>query len=323
MFKVITENFLECPKLEMDITEPTDDIILFGKHYRMYKDDWKHHVHLKCTNKCDANCAFCIEQESKTDRENSAAFLDSARAVVSQLKEQSHFKTLSVTGGEPTIFPYLQEVIDLASESNPLLFSINSNGAAMNTAIKENTFNGWFNLSKHSIDDKHIFRRTKNIGAREIREFKKRQPEGKVRLQCVLGMKNGINSVEGCLDFIDIYRGEANDYSFRSLIVDTAHGAVPDIFWEFRKFLFDGKFIVEQTIQDYYVYEIYEYDGVRITLSWSNMYLLQKYNETQTNNFLEEIIVHPDGMVTGSWNKKTLVIHNPYKKENSNERQVE
>ena len=43
----------------------------------------------------------------------------------------------------------------------------------------------------------------------------------------------------------------------------------------------------------------------------TNVNTKQNYNETQKNNFLEEIIVHPDGMVTGSWNKKTLVIHKP------------
>ena len=295
----------------MDITSPTDDIVLFGNCYRMYKDDWKHHVHLKCTNKCDANCAFCIEHESKQDKESPLDFLASARDVVFQLKEQSHFKTLSVTGGEPTIFPHIQQIVDFANESNPLLFSINSNGAAMNAAIRENSFTGWFNLSKHDIDDAHIFMRKKNIGKDEMREFKKRQPNGSLRLQCVLGMANGMKSLVQCLAFIDHFRDVADDFSFRSLIVDTAHGKVPDLFWSLRTMLFKGGFILEQTIQDYYVYEIYDYDGVKITVSWANMFLLQQYNETHANNFLEEIIVHPDGLVTGSWNKKTLIIHKP------------
>jgi hypothetical protein len=41
---------------------------------------------------------------------------------------------------------------------------------------------------------------------------------------------------------------------------------------------------------------------------------LKEYNESHDSNFLEEIIVHPDGMVTGSWNKKSLIIHNPIDK---------
>lgn len=310
MFVTLHKNFIRRPPLEMKIIEPTDDIVLFGKTYRMYHDDWKHHVHLKCTNYCDAKCDFCIERPSRYQNDNPDRFMDSARRLIKQLKDQGHFRTLSVTGGEPTEFPRLQEIVDLANEVKPTLFSINSNGRRMNSAIAEGTFHGWLDLSKHAINDSNVMHRCYNVYPKDIQEFKRRQPGAKVRIQCVLGVNNGLYSLDEISDFIWHFAPVADNFSFRSLIVDDEEGEVPQLFWDLRDSLFDAGCCKEQSIQDYYVYEVYGRNGVEITVSWANMHLLRRFNEThQDENFLEEIIVHPDGMITGSWNKRTLVIH--------------
>ena len=310
MFKTLTKDFIENPTLEMEITEPTDEIELYGKKYRMYKDEWKHHVHLKCTNRCDANCLFCIERSSRNDREDAQAFMDSTKEVVSQLKEQGHFKTLSVTGGEPTLFCRFGELLDYGREVEPLLFSVNSNGLGMNNPYLKGKFHGWFNLSKHAAYDGHVFGRSTFITEKYMEEFKKDNPDCKLRIQCVLGLKEGLSSIKEIGFFINRYHQVADDFSFRSLIIEDCEGKVPNLFMKFRNYLFSNGWCTQQTIQDYYVYENFSMPGVKpITISWSNMALLRRYNEThKDNNFLEEIIVHPDGAVTGSWNKQTLII---------------
>lgn len=307
MFKVLNSGFLRDPRLEMKIEEPTENVVLFGKTYRMYADDWKKHIHLKCTNRCDANCAFCIERASRSDREDPEAFMRSMRLVVEKMKDQEMFRTLSVTGGEPTLFPRLQEIIDFSNEVKPMLFSINSNGAQM-LGLRPRSLHGWLNLSKHTVEDMKAFGRQWYVGRHSMLKFKEMQPNAKLRIQAVLGVKNGLEDIPQIFRFIDIYRGVADDFSFRSLIIESDHGKMSTLFREFRDRLFDEGCIVEQAIQDYYVYETYEREGVRITLSWANMFLLQQYNEENPGNFLEEIIVHPDGMITGSWNRKTLII---------------
>lgn len=311
MFKTLVKDFIKHPVLEMDITEPTDEIELFGKKYRMYKDDWKKHIHLKCTNHCDARCSFCIENSSRYDSEDADKFIRSMKKLVRQMKDQGQFRTLSVTGGEPTMFPRFQEVVDFANKVKPMLFSVNSNGYHMNR-INKGTFNGWLNLSKHAIHDKYIFYRGYNIGTEDMRKFKRDQPNGYLRLQSVLGIKGGLETLADIEVFVEHYATVADNFSFRSLIIESDHGKTPEIFTRFRNFLFDNGWIKSQSIQDYYVYEEYDWNGIDVTLSWSNMFLLKQYNETRrNNNFLEEIIVHPDGKITGSWNKKSLIIYNP------------
>ena len=308
MFKTITnrEEFIKDPVLEMDISNEYDIIHLFGKNYKMYKDIWKHHVHLKCTNICDSNCAFCIERESRYDNNNRENFIRNCKALLTELNDQRMLYTVSVTGGEPTVAPHINEIISLVNNYNLTLFSINTNGRYLNK-LNRDSFNGWINISKHSIHDNHIFNRDFEITPDYLRFVRDNQKNAKIRFQCVLGIENGLKSISEIKGFLSYYNDVVDDFSFRSLIVDKKEDEIPHLFREFRDWLFP--YCIEQTIQDYYVYEIYNVGGYKpITISWSNMYLLKKYNETNSNNFLEEIIVHPDGMIAGSWNKKSLII---------------
>ena len=309
MFKTLKSGFLKNPVLEMDVTEPTDTIILWGKKYRIYRDEWKHHVHLKCTNKCDADCAFCIERPSRGDREDPDAFLASSQELLDQMHEHGSLRTVSITGGEPTVFPRIDEAIEVANTHPLKLFSMNTNGRNLED-ISPDSIDGWVNVSKHCANDGRVFRRKWEATPEWVGRVRRLQPRMKVRFQCVLGIDGGMSSLDEIWKFIDRYCRYVDDFSFRSLIVEDAEGKVPDLFWKFRTWLFGTGWCVEQTIQDYYVYETYNPPGARpITVSWANMGLLRRYNETHRDeNFLEEIIVHPDGMVTGSWNKETLII---------------
>ena len=38
---------------------------LFGKEIELYNDPWMWHLHLKITDACNADCAFCVEKGCK------------------------------------------------------------------------------------------------------------------------------------------------------------------------------------------------------------------------------------------------------------------
>lgn len=315
MFKVITdkEEFIQNPILEMNEEEikraKTDDIVLYGKHYRMYANDWKHHVHIKCTDRCDADCKFCIERSERNNPQNIDNMLLSTSIVLEELANQGHLKTVSITGGEPTIFPRLEELINIIDSYDLVLFSINTNGRFLNKI--PSSYTGWVNISKHGINDASVFNRSFNITTDIVSDFKKKHPFTKVRFQCVLGTNENMKTLGNIIDFILEFKDVVDDFSFRNLIIESNEDEINKTLFDFRNILFNNGEFVEQVIQDYYVYETYKMFGTLITLSWSNMAKLKEYNESNNSNFLEEIIVHPDGVVAGSWNKKSLVIHTP------------
>jgi len=313
MFKKITNKkaFLWSPTLEMNEDQikssKVDDIIIAGNHFKMYHDDWKHHIHIKCTDRCDSNCSFCIEKSERDNPQNVKNLLESSKFILKTLNNQGMLRTVSITGGEPMIFPKINELIDIIKSYNIMLLSINTNGYNIN---KLQDFDGWINISKHAIDDRDVFKRDFVITPKYLMRFRKTHPHIKIRLQCVLGTSN-ISTINDVFKFIDYFKGYVDDFSFRNLIIDGKESCINDTLLSLRYILFTYHEFVEQVIQDYYVYETYIYNGIPITISWSNMKELMNYNESHNSNFLEEIIVHPDGIISGSWNKKSLVIYTP------------
>lgn len=322
MYKVITNKaeFIENPILEMNEEQlnnaKTNTITLYGKEYKMYDDEWKHHVHIKCTDHCDSNCEFCIEMKERNNPQNKEEVMNSTVQVLSQMAMQGQLRTVSITGGEPTIFPLLKELVTYINSYKLTLFSINTNGRFLDNIPTD--FEGWVNISKHAVDDKDVFKRDFVVTPSDIVNFKRTHQKAKVRLQCVLGVTSKMKTISDIVDFIFHYGKYVDDFSFRNLIIDGDEEKVDGLLFELRDTLFKGGEFIEQVIQDYYVYETYKMFGTSITISWSNMKKLRDYNESHDNNFLEEIIVHPDGTVSGSWNKKSLIIHeNKNKKGNT------
>lgn len=312
MFKVITNkaDFIQNPVLEMNEEQlseaPKDTIRLFGKTYYMYADEWKHHVHIKCTDRCDADCDFCIERSERNNPQNAERVMMATRDLLAELAEQGHLRTVSITGGEPTLFRYFEKLVDMIGARNPTLLSINTNGRHLERLPA--WYDGWVNISKHAITDADVFVRDFNVTPAMIAKFKASHPRAKVRMQCVLGTTTKMSTVGNIVDFIYHFKDVADDFSFRNLIIENYETKVSELLFDFRQLLLDSGEFVEQVIQDYYVYETFRMFGTLITFSWSNMKELREYNESHDNNFLEEIIVHPDGSITGSWNKKSLII---------------
>lgn len=321
MFKVINkrEDYLKNPVLEMNEESlraaEKNTINLFGKEFTMYSDEWKHHIHIKCTDYCDANCDFCIEKTERNNPQNKENVLKSTKMVLDQMNKQGHLRTVSITGGEPTAFPLFKELVHIVSSYPTTLFSVNTNGRFLNK-VPEN-FTGFINISKHAIDDSTVFKRPFNITPLDIVKFKLTHPKAKVRFQCVLGVTEKMKSIKDVVKFIKHYGKYVDDFSFRNLIINEEEDKINDLFFSFREMLFKKGEFVEQVIQDYYVYETYNIFGTSITLSWSIMKELREYNESHSDNFLEEIIIHPDGTVCGSWNKKSLIIYKPEGSKNT------
>lgn len=64
----------------------------------------------------------------------------------------------------------------------------------------------------------------------------------------------------------------------------------------------------EQTIQDYYVYEVYNNGLTDITFSYSDMKLLREVEKAESEEFFREFILHPNGVLSGSWMQDTKIL---------------
>lgn len=301
MFKRITslDKYEINPKLS---TSSFKDIefYLFGKKYYFYDDEWMHHVHLKVTSKCNASCNFCIEKDSIV-KENKENFLNNLNELLVQMNDQKVLKTISITGGEPSLCSYLPDVMNIISKYN-VFSSINTNGLNIENLTN---FPTWINISKHNIDDSSIFK-SDNLSITKIKDIKEKS-NSKVRLQCVL-QKDGVNNVDSLLNYMNYFKSVVDDFSFRQLIKTSDNYDDQPTLEFFREYLYNNGIFIEQTFQDYYVYENWILNNIPITISFSDMNLLKHSEKIEENNILREIIVHPDGLISGDWDRKNKII---------------
>ncbi|MBQ7773762.1 MAG: radical SAM protein [Bacteroidales bacterium] len=267
MLKIITNKscYQFSPELATDTVSYNLPLTLFGKQWYIMDDYWMKHIHLKITDRCNAACPFCIEQDSNI-RENKEQFLANVSRLLYEMDAQGHLSTVSITGGEPALCDYVGEVVDMVKR--------------------------YCHLAE--------------LKAECIAEYRQMNPSTKIRIQCVLHEK-GLQSIEEMLTFMEHYKGCADDFSFRRLIT-LDKPAEDDLLQQFKYYLFNYAELVEQVLKDYYVYETWRLNGILITLSHSNMGLLRRMEENEPDNLLREIVVHPDGHISGSWYRNRKVI---------------
>ena len=296
------KNYSFNPVLESNEKLYDTPVTLFGKQWRIMDDFWMKHVHIKITDRCNARCPFCIEKESHL-KDNPVKLMANLQRLITELDSQGHLATVSITGGEPSLSPIAAEAVDFLKGNYKVFLNINTN---FSKTIDSQLDPDWVNISRHKVgaDD------YTGIGALDLDmldQYRANHPSTKIRLQCVLH-PYGLQSIDEIKEYIDHYIGHIDDLGFRRLINVTDNVPTDDLYQQLKHFLYDNSTLVEQVLKDYYVYETWNYKGLNITLSHSNMKLLHDLEGTEDDKILREIVVHPDGLIAGSWYRNKKII---------------
>lgn len=103
-------------------------------------------IYLEITNGCNLNCDFCI----KNNRKIECISIDNFKNILDKLKYYTDYLYFHVLG-EPLLHPYINELIDIASDNFKI--NITTNGYLINN-IKTNNIRQ-INISLHSFSDKY------------------------------------------------------------------------------------------------------------------------------------------------------------------------
>lgn len=309
------DNYIShCEVNRLPITDNTEieEYTLFGEKILVYNDKWMHHLHIKITDICNAKCAFCVEQNCKKD-ERPERVLHNIDRMLNEMKVQGLLYSVSITGGEPTVFPHFIALCELLKKYNIPFLTMNTNGHFIDRYLPliDETFD-FINISRHSCSDEvnnEIFK-TKVKSITELQAIKEKMHHCKMRIQCVIG--NELNTIDDILKFMKIY-SFADDFSFRRLMeLNEEFGVDYNInhsnYFSILDYAFTNWTFKEQTVQDYYVYEIYNNGQTDITFSYSDMNLTRNLERKEKDNFFREFICHPDGTISGSWKKDCKII---------------
>ena len=284
---------------------------LFGNEVLVEKNEWLWHLHLKITNACNANCKFCVEQNSKCS-ENAKYYIEQVDKMLTEMEREGILYSVSLTGGEPLLFKEFSALRNILRKHDIKFLTMNTNGTYLKSHIDE--VDGLFDfidISRHSISDtrnNEIFG-TEVPTIEELKDIKSSLKSTKVRIQCVMC---DVNSIDGLLEFVNTFRF-ADDISFRRLMklpekYGVTYETEDDLYNQILEYAFNNFKLIEQTIQDYYVYEIWDYNGIDITFSYSNMNMLSNVENVEDERVCREFIIHPNGVISGSWDFNNKVL---------------
>lgn len=293
------------------------EVELFGKKLLLENDPWMWHLHLKVTDMCNANCNFCVEQNSpcKNHECDVDTYIKQVGRMLSEMDKNDILYSVSVTGGEPLLYKGFERLCDvLYSYSIPFL-TLNTNASFLEQNL--NLVDGLFHvvdISRHAIVDienNEVFG-SQMISLNDLKRIKDKLNCTDMRIQCVM---DKVNSVEKMLKFIDAF-SFADDISFRKLMklgdeYGVSYENDDSVYEKVLEHAYDHWEFWEQTIQDYYVYECWNTGKTDITFSYSNMKMLREVEGKEPKEICREFIIHPNGVVSGSWNPNEKVILRP------------
>jgi MoaA/NifB/PqqE/SkfB family radical SAM enzyme len=268
------------------------------------------------SRRCNFKCGFCIENDgllaSKKETDPSILF----ERVLSQYKEQGIYPHVSITGGEPTLFPdRLRNILNACSNQSISRVSINTNGE--NVEAISDLDNYFINLSRHHYEPDKVM----DVFGKK---FKDTIVKEKTVMQCVL-MKDYIDSVEKMKKYMDYYADKgAIGYSFRGLTkldatkqyskeIDFSKAHAINFYDIVNNIAKDPDFkFIQQKIGDHYWFEIWEYKGKKFRLTYSNFEFLREVEVKERSSglwFSRATIILPYGEVYSGWSYDINLIH--------------
>lgn len=315
MFKTITKKAEYIHSADVSnlniLYDGKKEVCLFGKKVLVEDNQWMWHLHLKLTNVCNGKCFFCVEQNAKCS-ENAELYFQRVDEMLSEMEKAGILFSVSLTGGEPLLFSKFKELCDVLKKHDIKFLTMNTNAAYLekNIRLVDGLFD-FVDISRHAIEDQKnqkIFRAYVPDRA-DLMRIKSKMKKTKMRIQCVLCEECTPEYVES---FVDAFRF-ADDVSFRKLMTlgdsyGVQYDAKDEDYFRILEYAFQKYNLKEQTIQDYYVYEIWDFGGIDVTFSYSNMKMLLDVEGKEDDSVCREFIVHPNGVVSGSWNLERKVL---------------
>lgn len=104
---------------------------------------------------CNADCSFCSWKKSgQNEVVSNSKFINQLRTTMGELP--SEFKQVTISGGEPSLYPYLEQVMEIISECKQITKVVfTTNGSKLYEIANKSWFTNvvnYINLSQHHHD---------------------------------------------------------------------------------------------------------------------------------------------------------------------------
>ncbi len=264
---------------------------------------------------CQARCAFCVEPEGPNP-DSLETFLSSFRDLASG-ELPPIFRTLSISGGEPTLSPVFDKVLQTIREQEGQRFKrvvLTTNGVALGRHL--DTLRGavsHVNLSRHAADDKanrRVFKTKKVPSAEELKELaSKLNRRGiPVNLNCVYSTAHFCGGPTADYDRTLWRRQAKRLVSFAKDV-----GASSLVFRLDHRGQLRGPSALEKAFDDYESVHEDSCPSCRVSVKFirgiSVSFKQSAYEPTTLHptDELYELVLHSDGSLCTDWSRRQVV----------------
>lgn len=275
---------------------------------------------------CNANCGFCVMnlrgRNDKTVSDKYLKDLDSRLGYIRQMNP-----SLSITGGEPSKFPLIHEVLDIVKKHNfrKVVFTTNASGLfdykeeMLLDKIIEVVDH--LNISRAATDEemnqkimKFDRYRQDYVSNKKIELISRYVEDTKVeiRMSTILH-KGAIYNSDTMMEHIKFYESLGiKQIVFREMMrYDNTNSKEVSEYYSENRVTVDSFDIPEELKLDhkrsgyYYDVDSYKYKGMKVSTEVADLGKL----DTAREDTIYELIIHPNGNMNSTWNDSAKQLH--------------
>lgn len=304
---------------------------LGGRPVRVYANA---NLSIYSAQSCNARCPFCVEELrpasrgvelalQKTTETDEVRYFTRLERVLNALRPLD--PSVSVTGGEPSLYPRLPAILRLLAAHNARKRTVTTNGSGLLELREGRTVLDWvtaagvrhLNISRAHPDDERnatLMRLPGGLTLPQMRGVVSQARAGgtRVRLSCVL-LRGAIDSVDGIRRYLDFAAGLGVDnIIFRQLMKTSPsayeanhvvrYGDSRRVFLEPLLDALDAEgFTFRRQIIGYYYYvEVWRYGAIDVVFEEADLARLEESKRADPG-LIHELIFHPNAELASTW----------------------
>lgn len=251
---------------------------------------------LHITNRCNANCFFCVA-ENKQDRE--IQDFAKLKETITFLVAEKLISKVVLTGGEPLMHSQFTRFLDLLDEFDLRYYSLNTNGTLLNDYLEKINASKLkhINISMHHHTDEvneQIMRTC--LSFQEVQELREKlSSDIEVRLACTI--TKYLHTKEDIMAYIN----KAKSIGVNNVIFRNEYKGMNKYLTAFQKMW--GKLFTADICNC----GVKVIEGVNAEYRESDTNL--KESICQANLYIRDFIYKDDDFLSGSWNYGSQVIY--------------
>lgn len=305
--------------------------LMSDKQYLMYAlrpEPERERFYIITSFKCNCRCQYCLFRFERIKDCTNTILANKVRKVLCAFP-QTNF-SISITGGEPLLRPKrICAILDAITESTKQQSRIRwigfgTNGTTPIPLYLQNYPDFKFDLyiSRHHYDMAYLQESFHNPNIQPLSVYAELSSNVNVRLSCNL-IRGGIDNLVEIKRFLEwAGTNSIKHVTFRELNKVARESSMYNYILNYINYYqrnlialdsllpqleYDSNFeFISQDIRPFIYHEHWRYQGINLTFRHIDEAQLLDYNASFDD--IDEVVLHPDGLITGCWDRNQKVL---------------